>query len=182
MFSKIIHVCFKLLEYDLTQITNAHAEHLRTFNSYLIEQLNYFHSQLTSSDAEGSLKKLGWTVNKIRKTKVHRCWQKQNLESSDDKVTTPFLLLHQNIHRAILLWCNRLPNGNNRSHSREKSVLSTALCEKTSCFAVSHGQGIPLFLSFPDRLTRKYLLIYSNLCLFQLVDCGRTKEFLPLSQ
>lgn len=41
---------------------------------------------------------MGRTVNKIRKTTVHRRGQKQNLGPSDDKVKMPFLLLHQNIH------------------------------------------------------------------------------------
>lgn len=122
-------------------------------------------------------------MNNIRKTTAHRCGQKPNLGSSDDKVRMPFLLLHQNIHiRPSYSDPTDFPMETTGATPEKKSGLSTALCEKISCFAVSHGQGIPLFLYFTDRLTRKYLLVYSNLCLIQFVDCGRIKEFLPLSQ
>lgn len=62
--------------------------------------------------------------------------------------------------------------------SKENQWFGAASCEKARC-SQSWGKEIPHFGCFPASLTQKKVLVIPPCeCLFQLVDCARTKEFL----
>lgn len=147
-------------------------------------QLNYFHFQLTPSEVQGSLKKLGQTMNKqFRKKKKIRDASKKKRGFFDCKVKILFLLLHQNIQMSghlILLHSTSLPQ--QEQDPRKTSDSAQPPVRKLGVLSQSWGKEIPHFGCFPASLTRKKLLVIPPCeCLFQLVDCARTKEFLPFS-
>lgn len=158
---------------------NSHAEHLRTVSCSFMVQLNYFHSQLTPSEVQGSVKKLGQAMNEQFGKQYQ---QKEKSVSFDCKVKMPFSLFHQNIQipgHHTLLQGRRPPQWKQRKLSKTSDPAEPAM-RKLGTLQLAGRKEIPLSQHFPASLTRKKMIfIPPSECFLQLDDCARIKEILP---